>query len=217
MARRAFLNLGYYQFLRETLGLVLKKHLPSSDCNIVDLGCGEGYYTSFIRQQNPDASVYGIDISKDAIRYAAKHDKSVHYSVGTNAVLPLANRSAQAVTSVFSPVVISEVARILRPDGLFLTVSPGMHHLLELKQKIYDDAKLHAPMGMPNGFELIYNEDLEQQISLADNASIGALLDMTPFSWKVSKPQREALLASAPLELTLSFDLKIFKPLNSKG
>ena len=64
-ARREFLGKGYYSQLREGLCNSIKNVLPSNPV-IIDVGCGEGYYTSEIAQCN-NPSVFGIDISKDAL------------------------------------------------------------------------------------------------------------------------------------------------------
>ncbi len=44
-ARRAFLDAGHYQPLRDAIVNVLKEKSNSEDAAILDIGCGEGYYT----------------------------------------------------------------------------------------------------------------------------------------------------------------------------
>jgi len=46
MARRAFLAEGYYDFMRKALLEEISKHTHQS---LLDLGCGEGFYTNNIR------------------------------------------------------------------------------------------------------------------------------------------------------------------------
>ena len=49
-ARRAFLQQGYYQPMRDKINRLLEQYLTSSHAFILDIGCGEGYYThSFLR------------------------------------------------------------------------------------------------------------------------------------------------------------------------
>jgi 23S rRNA (guanine745-N1)-methyltransferase len=45
-ARRAFLDAGHYQPLRETVAQRLNDILPASATAMLDIGCGEGYYTA---------------------------------------------------------------------------------------------------------------------------------------------------------------------------
>ncbi|MCF1440064.1 MAG: 23S rRNA (guanine(745)-N(1))-methyltransferase, partial [Shewanella sp.] len=44
LARRSFLDAGYYEFLSQRVGELALEYVP--DCHrVLDLGCGEGYYT----------------------------------------------------------------------------------------------------------------------------------------------------------------------------
>lgn len=45
-ARRAFLDAGHYLPLRETVAQMLDDMLPDSASAMLDIGCGEGYYTA---------------------------------------------------------------------------------------------------------------------------------------------------------------------------
>ena len=97
-ARREFLTAGHYQPLRSTVVDMLKTLQLKS---LVDIGCGEGYYTQAMTEWVPD--VVGLDIAKPAIKYAAKRDKKALWLVANGAHLPLADHSADVVTSLFSP------------------------------------------------------------------------------------------------------------------
>jgi len=42
-----------------------------SNCDVLDLACGEGYYTRIIRKMvAPQNKVFGVDISEDMIELA---------------------------------------------------------------------------------------------------------------------------------------------------
>lgn len=58
--------------------------------NILDLGCGEGYYTYRMKQILGDENTYcGLDISKLAVRMATQYDKSIHWIVGNSKNIPV--------------------------------------------------------------------------------------------------------------------------------
>ena len=64
-ARRRFLDGGFYQPLRDALTEVI------TPCQtLIDLGCGEGYYTAALN--DVACEVIALDIAKPAIRMAAK-------------------------------------------------------------------------------------------------------------------------------------------------
>ena len=73
-ARRAFLDAGHYLPLRETVAQMLNDILPGSATAMLDIGCGEGYYTARFAgiAREKGALTFGLDVSKVAIRAAAK-------------------------------------------------------------------------------------------------------------------------------------------------
>ena len=207
LARREFLALGHYQFLRDELAKLVSEHAPKV---LVDLGCGEGYYTSFLQQAQPEAKVYGVDISKPAIKYAAKRNKQVHYSVATNAHLPFSDDYVDVIANVFAPLVGKECRRILKPNGKIITVTPAPQHLFELKQAIYDSVLLHEAPLAPEGFIITHVKELEHKVTLETKAALENLLLMTPFGWKISPEKKNKLLASIPFSVTLNFYLSTY-------
>jgi 23S rRNA (guanine745-N1)-methyltransferase len=71
-ARRAFLDAGHYLPLRETVAQMLNDILPFATA-MLDIGCGEGYYTArFAEIAREKGATFGLDVSKVAIRAAAK-------------------------------------------------------------------------------------------------------------------------------------------------
>ena len=52
-----------------------KRIVPQAE-NLLDIGCGEGYYSDRlieqIKQTQVDCQLWGLDISKTAVKYAAK-------------------------------------------------------------------------------------------------------------------------------------------------
>ncbi|WP_199611377.1 23S rRNA (guanine(745)-N(1))-methyltransferase [Flocculibacter collagenilyticus] len=220
LARRTFLSLGYYDKLRvEVINIIkstLSKHDQSNEAtNLLDLGCGEGFYTALfskeLQQLNSSSTAYGIDISKSAVKYAAKRDKQSHYCVATNASLPFNDGFADIITNVFAPIDATECARILKPKGELVRVSPGPKHLIELKSEIYDTPRLHKATTEPEGFKQTDNVQVSYQIALTDPQAIEALIDMTPFAWKISTENKKRLLNEQALSLSLDFVIDVYQ------
>lgn len=210
LARRRFLELNHYDFLRQHLLAAITAKTPKA---IVDLGCGEGYYTGFIAEASKLEQVYGVDISKDAIRYSAKRNKSVHYSVATNSKTPFSDGQFDLILNVFAPLVGKECARILNQGGVIISAAPGEQHLIELKQAIYDQVELHDTAKAPEGFQRVCTENISQTVKLTSRDEIIDLLTMTPFGWKIVPNKKQALLANDTFSITLSFDINVFEPI----
>ena len=207
MARRAFLSEGFYDFMRDALFNEIKR-FPHN--NLLDLGCGEGFYTNYIKEHLPSSQVYGVDISKDAIKYAAKRNKNVHYSVATNAHTPFRQHQFDLIINIFAPLIGIECERVLKPDGKILSVAPAPHHLIELKNVIYDTPDLHQEAKVPDGFVLSQTQNIQQGINITTKADLDNLLKMTPFGWKITKEKQVSLTQELPLSITLDFSLNEF-------
>ena len=71
-ARTAFLDSGCYLPFANAVADAIDNAYNKADGGlqcVIDAGCGEGYYTSAFAEHN---YICGIDISKDAVRFAAK-------------------------------------------------------------------------------------------------------------------------------------------------
>ena len=93
---------------------------PGNRKVVFDAGCGQGYYDRVIKDRFPDKEVFGIDISKFAVKYAASHNKDISYAVAGVYDMPVRDNCADIVLSVFSPIA----------DKEFLRVSSHNSHLL---------------------------------------------------------------------------------------
>ena len=130
-ARRSFLSKNYYGHLKAGLCEEIKKYI-SPNISVLDSGCGDGYYTKGIYDavsEDQSISVYGIDVSKEAVKIAASACPNVHFAVASAYCLPFENKSIDILFSVFAPFVRDEFKRILKNNGIFITVIPLENHL----------------------------------------------------------------------------------------
>lgn len=67
-ARRAFLDAGHYQPLRDAIVGQLRERLDEKAAAVLDIGCGEGYYTHAFADALPEITTFGLDVSKVAIK-----------------------------------------------------------------------------------------------------------------------------------------------------
>ena len=132
-ARRAFLDAGWYAPIAGALADLVRRFCPAAEA-VLDAGCGEGYYLS---QLGWIPERWGIDISRDAVRYAAARDRSAHWLTATAAHLPFADGGFDCVLSMFALTAGAEFFRVLRPGGIFVQVLAGQGHLPGLKSIIY--------------------------------------------------------------------------------
>ncbi|MBR5135230.1 MAG: methyltransferase domain-containing protein [Clostridia bacterium] len=205
VARREFLNRGFYADVRDNLLDAVRKSAPSNGL-LLDSGCGEGYYTAHLAEQLPSMTVCGVDISKDALQMAAARFKGMPLAVASVFSLPLADRRADAVISVFAPIAEQEWARVLKPGGTLIRVLPTERHLLGLKEAIYPTARLNKPERTElDGFALTDRREWQRTLTLDTPDDIRHLFEMTPYYYKTGQADQERLLSRESLATEIGF------------
>ncbi len=214
-ARRLFLGSGHYSPLKAALLSQLDNKLTPDATSLLDIGCGEGYYTTSMTElakHRDDFAVFGLDISKVAVRYAAKRYPACSFSVASSHRLPFADHTLDAIIKIYAPCKSTELLRTLKQDGLLVTVTPAARHLYQLKALIYDDVLLHDPeVEQLPGFELIDREDIHYMMSLEPTMAT-ALLQMTPFAWRAKKSTWATLEQSTHFDCEAHFCIRFYRP-----
>ncbi|WP_340121972.1 23S rRNA (guanine(745)-N(1))-methyltransferase [Methylobacter svalbardensis] len=206
-ARREFLEAGYYEPMAKTVAMMLKASQPT---HLLDLGCGEGYYSRKIEAHCSNLMMlHGVDIAKFAIRAAAQKQPNARFIVASSNRLPYADQYFDFVLRVFAPSNDDELRRILKPSGLLLTVTPGPRHLWQLKELIYAEVREHALENVvPQGFERIDTQRVSYKISPIPQQRI-ALLQMTPFAWRANESAQQAIKDADQLDIETDFILTL--------
>lgn len=210
-ARRAFLEAGHYGPLRDAVVAMLA---PLGADSLLDLGCGEGWYTSAFPAIARE--VIGLDIAKPGIRLAAKRYPGITWIVGSGAALPVDDASLDTISCLFTQLHIDEMQRALKAGGHVLVVTPAADHLWSLRAGLFDEVVAHVPdkflEGFAERFELVAREEVRAPLSLG-NQQLRQLLAMTPYVWKARPERRVALEACEQLDTTAAFSLLLFRKL----
>ncbi len=238
LARRAFLNAGYYQIFGDALGSLClqygvamaatqtKKKQASrpqdaAPLHLVDAGCGEGWYDRAVDATFADASrgltLAGFDIAKDAVRLAAKALPHAQYAVGSSFAQPIQGEWADLLINVFSPLALEEFHRVLRKDGILIYAVPGARHLFGMKEVLYQQP-YENPCEQPSyqGFALLERKQVCATITVPQEM-IANLFAMTPYYWKTPKDGAERLAALEQLTTEIAFDFLVFQKIEPSG
>src|SRR3989344_2145114 len=207
-SRQEFLEKGYYENLAKTLVTTIISLNPRS---LLDSGCGEGYYLQKLRHELTEATLFGIDVSKEAIRFAAKRKLDVQLAVASAYQLPFFNGSFDVVISIFSPISTNELARVLKPDGRVIIVGPGPDHLKGLAIQLFRSAIPHegnfSLLDSDPRFNLVTEQEVRGEITVAQK-DISNLLGMTPYYWRTTPEHKQQLLEISELKAPLQFHIK---------
>jgi 23S rRNA (guanine745-N1)-methyltransferase len=213
-ARRAFLNTdGYLPLAQKLCTLVNELLADKEQAQLLDLGCGEGYYTAHLATSLPDNfNVQALDISKIAVRYAAKRYKKINFCVASAYDVPLPENSLDALIRIYAPSLDSELQRLIKSGGYLITVTPAPRHLVELRELIYEQVTEHAvDNAAPAGFEKTQQINLNYQLKINNAQIIQDLINMTPFAWKFSQEKMQHLLAQRHWSIECDFNIEIYK------
>ncbi|WP_053332727.1 methyltransferase domain-containing protein [Candidatus Jidaibacter acanthamoebae] len=222
-SRAKFLNEGYYQPISNTLNMLITNEYlkPVKDnFHIADIGCGEGYYLSNLKQHldshlKVKANYYGIDISKEAIKLAAGHNKGILWCVGSAIKLPLQEKTIDIALSVFAPLYLNEYHRVLADMGRLITVTPSTLHLIEMRNILFSSITEKEKDKLVKKAEEYFT--LENCLPLTFKCRIGvqedieSLLAMTPFYFKSGGEKKAELLSLKELTVTVDVKISVFK------
>ncbi len=211
-ARRRFLQSGKYSDIIDTLTNIIKNKAISPAPVVIDAGCGEGYYTSALKNALPYADFYAFDVSKDAVIFASKSNKNIAFSVASVKNMPYPDQSADFILSLFSPLCEDEFYRILKPNGYLITVSPSPEHLFGLKAKIYDTPYKNPPSTfMPKLLKKTEEFTVSSGMTLNSNEEIVDLFTMTPYCYNTGKSGRDKLEFLESLTTDIGFVFGIYQ------
>lgn len=212
------------EFSQPVIADFVKKQPTTSLCWL-DIGCGEGYYSEHLfknaqnllantpsSQQCISQQYIALDISKSAVIHTAKRLKPLNnllkqsdknsccYSVVASASqVPLADDSVMMLSSIFSPILPQEFARLLTTGGFLLIGKPNVSHLVEMRQAIFERIDAHDSdkfiEQLAPSFTLIAKQQVRYPMDLTKEA-LTDLLAMTPYAYRAKPEKIQQLLAT---------------------
>lgn len=211
-ARRDFLNAGYYTPLAESLSDIFKKYVPENGC-ILDCGCGEGFYSSYISEKlvSQNIDVLATDISRDAVAYAAKRG-GIRCAVANTFRLPVESNGCDAILSICAPISPDEFLRILKVGGYSVIVVPANRHLWNLKSAVYLSPyeNEHELLPLP-GFQLKEKVNISFAVEIDNAEQIRNLFTMTPYAYNSNREDQMRLMKLDKLSDNAEFSIFVFE------
>ena len=190
--RQQILEAGFYQAILEGVSDLLETN-PSAK-TVLDIGCGEGFYSRRLQESHSDKTFYAFDISKDSVQIAAKSEPNwaVNWFVGDLARLPIKDASMDILLDIFSPANYGEFQRVLSKDGILIKVIPTKNHLKEIRHIVQDQLtnKDYSNQDIKEHFQKHFTIQSRQIASLTKPITAEqrqALLSMTPLLFHVDQ------------------------------
>lgn len=141
--------------LQREIGSKLLECLPvQRPDEVLDLGCGTGYFTPALRHKYPQAYLYNLDLALGMLRYARANRPADNagWVCADAESLPLADKSIGLIYSSLAiqwcedlTRLFSEIQRVLKPGGQFVFATLGPETLAELRTAwAAADAHIHV-------------------------------------------------------------------------
>ena len=213
--RQQILEAGFYQAILEGISDILAT--KSSSKTVLDIGCGEGFYSRKLQESHSDKTFYAFDISKDSVQIAAKSETNwaVNWFVGDLARLPIKDASMDILLDIFSPANYGEFRRVLSQNGILIKVVPTENHLKEIRKTVQEQLtkKDYSNQDIKEHFQEHFSIQSSQIASLTKPISAEqrqALLSMTPLLFHVDQSKIDW---SQLTEITIEAEILVGKAL----
>ena len=213
--RQQILESGFYQVILEVVSDLLSNSKNAK--TILDIGCGEGFYSRKLQERHPDKTFYAFDISKDSVQIAAKSEPNwaVNWFVGDLARLPIKDTSMDILLDIFSPANYGEFRRVLSKDGILIKVIPTENHLKEIRQKVQNQLtnKDYSNQDIKNHFQNNFTILSSKTASLTKPITaeqLQSLLSMTPLLFHIDQSKIDW---SQLTEITIEAEILVGKVL----
>ncbi|VKA22567.1 23S_rRNA m1G745 methyltransferase [Streptococcus pneumoniae] len=216
--RQQILEAGFYQAILDAVSDLLASSKTTT--TILDIGCGEGFYSRKLQESHSEKTFYAFDISKDSVQIAAKSEPNwaVNWFVGDLARLPIKDANMDILLDIFSPANYGEFRRVLSKDGILIKVIPTENHLKEIRQRVQDQLtnKEYSNQDIKEHFQEHFTILSSQTASLTKTITaeqLQALLSMTPLLFHVdqSKIDQSKIDWSQLTEITIEAEILVGK------
>lgn len=151
------------------------KVIKPTEGPVLDIGCHGGTFTGKILDKINTKQIYGVDISKDAIKKISKRFPFGHFKVASGEELPFPNNFFSAIFCLevlehvdYPQKVIAEIGRVLKKGGYAVLLVPSESLLFKFVWFLWT---LYYPVWRHAHVQSFHRQSLEK-ILLKNNFKI---------------------------------------------
>ena len=181
-ARIDFLGSGHFSPLADAVCMAAVESATDRPV-VLDAGAGSGYYLGALQERVPTSAAVALDISKFALRRAAKLlPDALCLVCDVWQSLPVAGASVDLLMNIFAPRNPTEFGRVVRDGGVLLVVTPLPHHLQEIAEmagllNIRPGKGDDVALSLVDSFEVVASKTVEfnMMLSATDVRNVAAM------------------------------------------
>src|SRR4051794_26306767 len=216
--RAAFLAAGHYAGVTTVLAAALRGG-GDPPATLLDLGGGTGHHLAAVLDGLPGAVGVVLDSSTYAARRAARaHPRAMAVVADTWQRLPVRDGALDRVLVAFAPRNGPETARVLRPDGRLVVVTPAPDHLQELigplgLLRVDPDKGPRTAASLEPHLRPVAGAEHRELLALG-HAAVRTLVGMGPHARHVDPAALVARIAALPepVRVTVAVDVTTWAP-----
>jgi 23S rRNA (guanine745-N1)-methyltransferase len=191
-ARAELLAAGHYDFLTDALTQAADELLPPySQGLVLDVGAGTGRHLAAVLERRPALLGLALDVAKPAARRAAR----------------------ALVLDVFAPRNGAEFARVLRPGGTLLVVTPRADHLRELVEglgllAVDPEKERRVSVALQPWLRPIQEQEYVTRLALSHEDAI-RMVGMGPSARHIPAPELARRIAGLPHPVVVTAAVRV--------
>ena len=178
-----------YELIIDSRRKELIKHwLAGKKGLVLDYGCGDGYFSRFIKVELKNDAI-GVDLSSGMIKYASKKGKDTGYLIADCHELPFGDQLFDAIVAIgiFHHLdlqkAVSECKRLLRRNGFFVVFEPNSLCLLSFIGRRLFKTRIHTPKERAYSYWSFISEIRENGFTKVELRFLSFLGFIFPFLW----------------------------------
>jgi 23S rRNA (guanine745-N1)-methyltransferase len=212
--RAGFLAAGHYAGVTTALAAAVRADGDRPPATLLDLGGGTGQHLAAVLEGLPGAVGVVLDSSRYAARRAARaHPRAMAVVADAWQRLPVRDAAVDRLLIVFAPRNGAETARVLRPDGRLVVVTPAPDHLHELVGplellRVDPDKPARLAASLEPHLERVASAAHREVLSL-DRAAVLALVGMGPHARHRARDAVATALAALPEPMAVTVSVEV--------
>ncbi|GAA0483525.1 methyltransferase domain-containing protein [Alkalibacterium indicireducens] len=155
---------------------------------LLDIGCGEGSHSAYLKKNGYKGPIISFDISKEGINLAAASHEDIFFLTADLARSPFASRQYDTLLNILSPSNYSEFDRLMRQGGQVIKVVPNPGYLKELRELQEESKRTYSNVQVVEKFEEHYTHVRKESVVYTfqlPEELVEDFITMTPLGWHI--------------------------------